>query len=753
MQTRYNKIAFTVLASLLSVLVLTPSVLHASHIVGGEITYKFVSRTAAPSNMITYHITLKVYRDLFSVNGTGLDANPAIGIYLQRPNNGAFALFRQKNVRLSSQRNVPPPNLPCSTVPPNIGVEEGIYEWDEVLKDTTGSYVIVYQRCCRNGTIANILNPGTTGASYYTEITPESQHSSNNSPVFREFPPILVCGGEPLNFDHGATDTEGDQLIYKFCNAYVGGSSNGPSPNPPTAPPYSLVTFRVPTYSFNAPMAGNPVVKIDPNTGRITGAPQTLGQFVVTICAEEFRNGQLIGRIFRDFQFNVVTCKKLIVTAITADSTQNTPLGKAFFIKGCENVSFTINNQSYDRANVTNFYWEFKIGSDTIRYTDWSPMITFRDTGLYRGKLLLNPGTPCGDSAFVTVSVGGKIYPNFTLKYDTCVAGDVSFKSITTSSIPLKTLIWNYGDMSGDTNKVNTTHLYATPGTKNVKLNVKDIYGCVGDTTISFNWQPAPPILIVEPDNFTGCAPAKVTFYNRSSPLDTTYNIVWTFGDGTRGGGVSPVHIYAVPDTYSVKLQVTSPIGCYKEASFKSWIKVKSLPKANFDWTPKILNNLRPAVSFIDSSSSDVVGWRWYFSEKAYSNLKNPPFVYKDTGVQTIKLYVINANGCRDSIVKKLYIEPEMTFFMPNAFSPNYDSMNDVFKGNGFLYGLKSFNMSVWNRWGEKIFETLDPHEGWNGQKNNVGEPAQEGVYLYEVRYITPKNEVKIIRDFLTLYR
>jgi gliding motility-associated-like protein len=733
--------------------ILTPSVSWASHIVGGVITYKFVKRDTVNTKRITYHFTMKVYRDIYGTNGTGLDANANIAVLAQGAS-GAYTTYSFRSVRLLSQRNVEINKPPCSEVPPGIGVEEGLYEWDEILLESTTSYAVTYQRCCRNGTIANIYNPGTTGATYSVEITPEAQRNNNSSPVFTNFPPSIICANEALNYDHSATDEEGDQLVYSFCGALVGGTSTA-SPGPTPAgnnigkPPYQFVSYKLPNYSINAPLGGNPVVKINPNTGIITGIPTVLGQFVVTVCVEEYRNGVLIGKIFRDFQFNVVSCKRLVVSAITSDST----LGKEFYISGCENVTLTIDNKSYDRNNITNYYWDFDMRGNNVRYTDWSPTVTFRDTGVFKGVLRLNPNTQCQDSAFVTVKVGGRLFPSFSLKYDTCVAGPVAFKGDVHTSIPLKTIYWDYGDGLRDSTALITKHLYKIPGTKNVSFVVKDQVGCKGDTTISFNWQPAPPILIVEPNTFAGCVPSTVSFINRSTPIDTSYKIVWDFGDGKFGKDISPKHTYTYPDTFSIKLMITSPIGCYKEANFRNWIKVKSVPHANFFWTPKVINNLNPSVSFRDSSSADVIGWRWYFSEKAYSNQKNPAFSYRDTGFQQVKLFVQNANGCIDSIFKTIYIEPEMTFYMPNVFSPNYDSVNDIFKGTGFLYGLKAFRMSIWNRWGEKVFESTDPNIGWNGQKNNEGLQSQEGIYLYEVAYTNPKGKKIVMRDYLTLYR
>jgi gliding motility-associated-like protein len=732
-----------------------PQYLEAAHIVGGEMTYKFIRRDTANPMRITYRFTMLVYRDSAST-GSGLDPTVSIGTYLKRPN-GISVFVRTRIVSLNpNTRYIPRPSLPCSETPSNIGVLEGKYEWEETLIDTSNSgsaYIVAWQRCCRNNTIGNINSPQAAGSAYFVEISPESQRSNNSSPTFRSLPPIFICANEPLNYNHSAIDAEGDQIVYKFCPAYSSGSQQAPVPSPTTnLPPFGSVSYRLPTYSATQPMGGNPVVKIDPNTGVITGTPTELTQMVVTICAEEYRNGVLIGQVFRDFQFNVVSCRRLVVTAVTADS--SSVAAKKYVIFGCENVRLNIDNRSYERSAINQWKWIFRFGNRDSVFTDWSPSIVFRDTGIYRGKLILNdPEQPCSDSAFVEVRVGGKIFPNFSFKYDTCEAGPVKVKNTTISTLPLRSFAWNFGENSLDSNKTETQFQYTTPGFKTIKLNAVDKFGCKGDTSQSFFWQPAPPILIVEPDNFTGCAPAKVRFTNKSSPIDSTYKIVWTFGDGTTGNQISPTHIYAKPDTYSVKLQITSPLNCYKEATFRSWIKVKSVPKADFDYSPKVINNLNPSVSFVDRSSSDVIAWRWFFDNKAYSAMKNPAFTYKDTGVQKVQLFVRNANGCQDSIFKTLIIEPEVTFHFPTAFTPNDDSVNDIFKGAGFLFGIKEYTLTIWNRWGEVVFKSSDPQEGWNGLKNNAGLQVPAGVYMFDVRYTTPKNKLIQKRDYLTLYR
>ena len=732
-------------------LFLIPSVLSAKHIVGGEITYKFVSGDGVTMNR--YQFTMRIYRDGNTQGGAPLDPIANIGIF----NAATGRLIESFGQAISTITELDVPKYPC-LVPPDVKVQEGLYVWTKDLPVISGTYLIMYQRCCRNVTINNVVDPGKVGASYTVEITGAAQRAKNNSPTFKQFPPTVICAGEPLKFDHSAIDVEGNQLVYEFCQPLGGGNeqqplANGsnncatPTPSPPCFVPYNDVIFAA-GYNFLRPMAGNPVIQINRTTGLITGTPELIGQFVVGVCVSEFNSaGQLLSVLRRDFQFNVAECKPLVKGNVKADSVA----GRTFFIKACGDNAVQVDNRSLEQVNINDFSFNINIQGQVKTFKTWQPTITFPDTGVYRGNLLLNPGTQCADTIQLVFTIAPSVKSDFSFTYDTCVAGPINFVDKSTSGSPIAKWTWNFSDGTSSTLK-NPQHLYTTPGRKDVTLTAENGRGCKGVLTQPITWQPVPPLLVIEPSTFNGCTPAKVVFNNLSKPIDSTYTIKWNFGDTTTGTAISPTHIYQKAGVYSISLEVTSPIGCKISRSFSELITVRPGTKADFDFSPKTVTNFANTVSFMDKSVA-ATRWQWFFGEKGYSGIQNPTYKFRDTGVYRITLITANQFGCTDSISKLLDVIPQVTYFLPNAFTPNDDGTNDEFRGKGFVEGMANFKMEIMNRWGERVFLTSNPSEGWNGQKHNKGEPSPQGVYLCLVTFTTPRGEDRQLRAYATLIR
>jgi gliding motility-associated-like protein len=730
----------------------------AAHIVGGTINY--VCNGAGK-----YTFTMKIYRDCYG-GGAAFDSDFANGA----PFPGTVTVYLGNStvphsvVQLGSPtitNILPSLSNPCLIAPPNVCVEEGVYVFNLDLPVSTSSYHIIYQRCCRNGSITNIVLPGETGATYYMELTAKAQEFCNNSPTFNDFPPIIICTGEPIDFNHAATDPDGDVLVYELCTPYDGGGNdqinatapNGVAPDPDLPPPYSSVTFNGP-YSFTYPLSANPALTIDPNTGFLTGVPNASGQFVVCVAVKEYRNGVLLSETRRDFQFNVAPCNPTVVADVLENDTVTLQGVQYYVVDACGENSVLFTNQSYQETYINSFRWEFDISAATQTFTDWNPVVNFPSVGTYYGSLLLNPGTACGDTAYIEVNVYPGITADFDFAYDTCTAGPVTFTDLTSAGAgPGSIVAWNWD--FGDTKKSqmqSPMHTYQEPGDFQVQLLVRDSNNCTGIHTEMLPYFPIPELLVVAPSEFIGCQPAQIFFDNLSTPVNDSYTLNWDFGDGGTSNSISPTYTYNNVGTYTVSLEIISPLGCQTDTTWNNLITVLPSPVADFTYTPSQLSNLIPTAEFTDQSI-DAVKWRWTFGTSGISIEQNPTHTFPDTGLQVVQLVVFHQSGCTDTIQKVLDVIPEVRYFLPNAFTPNGDGSNDGFRGNGMMEGAKDFEFKIWNRYGELLFETNDPNESWNGRKNNTGDLSPQGVYVVVVTYTGPRGDKNKLRGYATLLK
>lgn len=235
-------------------------------------------------------------------------------------------------------------------------------------------------------------------------------------------------------------------------------------------------------------------------------------------------------------------------------------------------------------------------------------------------------------------------------------------------------------------------------------------------------------------DVTSGCAPLCVNFSNTTSVFDDAIQSQnWSFG----ADQPTPQHCFNVAGVYDVSLTVNTAMGCMYTYTDSTLITVYQLPMANFTISN---SNLIPnsSIDFIDNSSN-AQSWNWNFGDTfsvgtdSFSTVQNPMHIYSDTGYYCVNLLVTGTGGCVDSIQNCLTIEPEYLFYIPNAFTPNEDGVNDIFLCNA--QNIQSFEMSIFDRWGGLLFYSDDVSKGWDG-KNYLKEIEKSGVYIYKIQIV-----------------
>jgi gliding motility-associated-like protein len=291
----------------------------------------------------------------------------------------------------------------------------------------------------------------------------------------------------------------------------------------------------------------------------------------------------------------------------------------------------------------------------------------------------------------------------------------------------------------------------AAAGTYSV--NVTDINGCAGTATVSTTINALPTALLnpVTPV----CAPACKDFYLSSSSTLTAWG--WNFGSDVFNGNDTAHYCYDNPGVYNVSVYITDNNNCSDSVHFSSWVTMYEVPNAEFTFGPNDVTALEPEIHFANLSvGTNITSYSWSFGDplNSTSGLENPSFTYPDVGYYNVTLAVANGFGCADTVAHPVYIPEDWAIYVPTAFSPNDDGVNDYFFPKGVGIDEKNYKMWIFDRWGNQIYYTQDWNgDGWNGKVQGHPTPVQEDVYVWKIQARSFKGDKYASVGYVTVVR
>ncbi|MBS1635137.1 MAG: gliding motility-associated C-terminal domain-containing protein [Bacteroidetes bacterium] len=418
----------------------------ATHIVGGELNYKYLGGNK-------YEIRVTIFRDA-CVGQVGFDDPASLGVFDVNNN-----LVLQKLMSARDSGNVPPIIYdPCTDVPVFFCYKYCHYIDTVTLPPLAGGYQLVYQRCCRNQNILNLINPQNVGATYTAFIPGPEVVAVNSNPIFQHPIPPFVCVNKPFTFDNSAIDPDGDSLVYELFTPFDGASAAAPMPQPPNNPPYVTVPWQSPYSTAN--MLGGVALTVNSSTGLVSATPNTLGYFVVGLKVKEYRAGVLLSETRRDYQIIVKDCPSVVVAAAQAPQA----------ICGTTNVSFTNNSTGSGGLGFNWYFGDPSTNADTSHVT--SPTYTYPGTGTYTVTLVAYVASKpqCNDTVHTTVAISNAFKGAFTFTPVPCSENMVEFHG-SVQAPPGTTPLWqwNFGDNGTDTIQ-DPMHHYTGQGTYIITL-------------------------------------------------------------------------------------------------------------------------------------------------------------------------------------------------------------------------------------------------------------------------------------------
>lgn len=749
------------------------------HIAGGDLTCKWLSGN-------NFEITLTLFRDCSNPNGADFDEEITLGIFHQDDN----SLFDTLHMSLNTYSSLSYSGPGC-VAPPQVCMQEGIYQKIIQLPNYPAGYYFVWERCCRNNTLVNIDLPDATGMAFYATFPDPA--IKNSSPVFTSPPLPYVCVGSLFRIPFTAFDADGDSLAYAFTAPLAGGNTNNQAPNPfnplganeiPIAGPYSPIIWGN-GYSLSDICGGPSPLVIDPITGLSEGTTDNIGMFAMAVTVYEYRNGVLIGTTRREIEITSIPCigndapllspnisnKNYEIFAsdtLTLNINASDPNGdtislihKGEIFVNSPSISiqppFAYTNDTTGIGNLsTTFTWFTDCNQSrsnpyivTYEITDNGCPIPLTSVGRFTILVKPSPLVPrqnilCLEKLSNDIvrihkapdsTINIKHFKYFTL-YRSINGG--SFQSYKTFSDPSTILLYD----SSATDNTTNDYCYLISGT-----NICNVEGELSDTICSITNKQ-------DQTNYIN-----LVTVDRKNAI----RIKWSdYPDGVYGKyfierkenvsdaafeTVAELSNYSAYEWTDFTVETDKKSYCYRisnknfcdengprsDESCSILLEGSSEPfKNNLFWN-KYVNYTGNTLGYkIErSSKSEGIPLLDRLSAGPMDSISVDDDLPLSGGFFGYRVRATgNSNGESYSNIIELYQDPIL--HLPNAFTPNDDGNNDVWGGS--MAFVKEFSLLLFNRWGQKVFETNSPFQMWDGSFQ--GTPSPQGVYFYKFKYL-----------------
>ena len=385
---------------------------------------------------------------------------------------------------------------------------------------------------------------------------------------------------------------------------------------------------------------------------------------------------------------------------------------------------------------------------------NWSPNISTADsaTSLTAGNysVTVTDANSCMSSVSITITEPPQLIINASANpAGVCAGESVQLNAITGGGTPAYNVVWNPGNLTGNNPVIfpQTSTTYTS--------TVTDQNGCTANTLVNVVVYPSPSAVFTA-DSTAGCAPVCVNFSDVSTIAAPASVLSWNwdFGDGNNSSVQNPSHCFSTTGSYPVQLTVTSSDGCNSTVLLPALINVFPTPVAAFTSSPSSISILDPQVFFTDSSLN-ATSWNWNFGDflNSSSFLQNPSFIYSEPVCYQVTLTVSNSTGCSNATTHEICIDPEVSLFVPNAFTPNGDGNNDIFTPKGEGLTNDNYALLIFDRWGNLIFESHALENGWDGKARGHSEISQVDTYVWKLSVIDLKNQHHYLEGHVNLLK